>query len=100
MSRLEPATHVVILICASALFLLACTDDAPAQAEPQGRVNAVRAHGRAPSVDDFCDAHASAADAKVFAWPELAGGAAAPRATPGRWRWVNLWATWCHPCVS
>jgi thiol-disulfide isomerase/thioredoxin len=34
----------------------------------------------------------------VFRWPELAGGAA-PAGGTG-WRWVNVWATWCKPCIA
>ena len=90
---------MVALACA--LGLLGCGDDAEADtAAPTSRVNAVRAHGRRASIDDFCDAHAEGADAKPFTWPALAGGVPTPRGTPGRWRWVNLWATWCHPCVT
>jgi thiol-disulfide isomerase/thioredoxin len=92
--------RLTVLALIASLFLPACPEDTPAAPESLSRVNAVRAHGRPPSVDDFCDAHASATDAKIFAWPALASGAAAPRATPGRWRWVNLWATWCRPCLS
>lgn len=89
------------LVLVAPLCALGC-DDGPAASvsAPPERVNAVRAHGRPPSVSDFCDVHADASDAKVFAWPALADGATAPRVTPGRWRWVNLWATWCHPCVT
>jgi len=97
------AGTLIALACAlfCALGLLGCGDDAEADtAAPTSRVNAVRAHGRRASIDDFCDAHAAPADAKPFTWPALAGGVPTPRATPGRWRWVNLWATWCHPCVT
>ncbi len=27
-------------------------------------------------------------------------GAQDPAAAAGAWRWVNLWATWCAPCVE
>lgn len=87
------------LLCAL-LSTAGCDDDAQTAPPPTRRVDAVRSHERPPSVDDFCDAHADAASAKPFAWPALAPGAAAQRGTPGRWRWVNLWATWCHPCVA
>lgn len=50
------------------------------------------------AVESFCDAHFTAADAKPFSWPVLAENAAAP--TTGAWRWINVWATWCKPCVA
>jgi len=97
------AGTMLALVCALACVFgsLGCGDDAEADtAAPTSRVNAVRAHGRRASIDDFCDAHADPAEAKPFTWPALAGGVPTPRGTPGRWRWVNLWATWCRPCVT
>lgn len=98
------ARHAVglgALALSAGLCLLGCTDGPESSTPPPPRrVDAVRAHGRQPSVDDFCDVHADAATAKAFTWPALAGGAAGPSGTAGRWRWVNLWATWCHPCVT
>lgn len=94
-------TSACVAALVAALAASACDDDAAAGTPPPPRrVDAVRAHGRPASIDDFCDAHADGAAAKPFAWPALAAGSAEPRATPGRWRWVNLWATWCHPCVT
>ena len=31
-------------------------------------------------------------------WPELTG--AAPQPNAAGYRWVNVWATWCKPCVE
>ncbi len=30
--------------------------------------------------------------------PALAGGKATP--AKGTWRWINVWATWCKPCIE
>jgi thiol-disulfide isomerase/thioredoxin len=51
------------------------------------------------STEGFCDRHASDDKAAAFRWPELAAGGTAPGA-PTSWRWVNVWATWCEPCVE
>lgn len=62
------------------------------------RVNAVVA--AASAVDpaaDFCEQGVSAAEAKTFAWPALANG---PAPGTGKWRWINVWATWCKPCIA
>ncbi|MEZ0314366.1 MAG: TlpA family protein disulfide reductase [Myxococcota bacterium] len=46
---------------------------------------------------DFCDVHSEGAEAPSFSYPELAE----PAPTPSRaWRWINVWATWCAPCVA
>ncbi|HUS63437.1 MAG TPA: TlpA disulfide reductase family protein [Kofleriaceae bacterium] len=71
----------------------------PSTDEGTGRVNAVETVQKKPvTVAEFCDVHADAASAPVIAWPALAPGQTAP--AKGTWRWVNLWATWCHPCVE
>jgi thiol-disulfide isomerase/thioredoxin len=64
-------------------------------------------------LERFCDARppADGSGAKPFALPDLStampapataggAGAAAGAATGGGWRWLNIWATWCKPCVE
>ncbi len=77
------------------LLALACGEDTSA---PSRRVDVVAA----PKVVDprrvagFCEVSATAADARPFTplpttdpWPDADG-----------WRWINVWATWCGPCVA
>jgi thiol-disulfide isomerase/thioredoxin len=47
--------------------------------------------------EEFCDQYAKPEAAKPFVVPDLAG---APWIPPTGWRWVNVWATWCGPCVA
>ena len=79
------------------LLLIACDDQqsAPPPAA-EGRVNAVMVNKRA-SFADLCDLAPQPGE-KTFQWPELAEGA--PPSATGRYRWVNVWATWCKPCVE
>ena len=79
------------------LMLLAACGEQPSSAPPapEGRVNAVMATKKA-SFADLCDI--APEPAKDFAWPELT--VAAPPAAAGPYRWVNVWATWCKPCIE
>ena len=97
MDRLSALTlRAAALGCAFAVF--ACDDPAAQQAPPaEGRVNAVMANGKKTSFADLCDL-APAAGTKPFVWPELAEPA--PAVPTARYRWVNVWATWCKPCVE
>lgn len=90
------------LVLGAALAILAalaagCDDDAPVAKSGGSRVDAVVA--KAPKVDleGFCDVHADAKTARSMVLPELAE--APPASSPG-WRWINVWATWCRPCVE
>ena len=71
--------------------LLAC-DDAPPPQPSGGRVVAVAAEQPAGDPDDFCDAQPNT----DYAAPELA----TTIASSSGWRWINVWATWCAPCVE
>jgi thiol-disulfide isomerase/thioredoxin len=73
-------------------------EDSSRPASRRERVNAVKA-SPAPKVDpaELCDVYPRAAEAPAFTWPALTGPA--PAASRG-WRWVNVWATWCKPCIE
>ena len=78
------------------LFLAACEggENKPPP-PPATRFDAVAA---APTKEantaEFCEARPN----KPFAFPELDGPAPAPPLSG--WRWINVWATWCGPCVE
>ncbi|MEC7522692.1 MAG: TlpA disulfide reductase family protein [Myxococcota bacterium] len=75
----------------AALLFAGCGEEGPTQPLPS-RVVAVAAEE--PAADDLCDA----TPGTRLTLPPLAEG---HRAAPaeGR-RWVNVWATWCQPCVE
>jgi thiol-disulfide isomerase/thioredoxin len=77
--------------------LVACDAGSSSSGDPSSRVNAVK--GKAPRVSaaELCDVRFDAEKAPAFAMPALAGTAPAANA---HWRWVNVWATWCKPCVE
>jgi thiol-disulfide isomerase/thioredoxin len=82
------------------LALFACDGgSAPAPAAPPpSRVDAVvAAPKKDTALDELCEVHDSAATAKTFALPALDG---APMARDAGWTWINVWATWCEPCVE
>jgi thiol-disulfide isomerase/thioredoxin len=82
------------LIC---LALLGCEDSRPS-GDPPSRVNAAKTtQQKGTSVESFCDVHATADKAAKLAWPALAEPAPKPATT---WRWINVWATWCKPCIE
>jgi len=86
-----------ILMFAVVTVLLACDDAAPA-AVPGGRVVAV-SDPNAGGVDlaGFCDRYDATEAGTPLTLPAL-DSEYAP--APGRARWVNVWATWCKPCVE
>lgn len=94
MDRLSTLTLV-------ALALVACDPKAErASGDPPSRTDRAKVStGQAATTDAFCDVHAANDRGAGFRWPELAAGSTAPGA-PTTWRWVNVWATWCKPCVE
>jgi thiol-disulfide isomerase/thioredoxin len=68
--------------------------------DPPSRVNASKTGAqKGASVEAFCDVQFPPGKGPLVQWPALAGGAGAP-ASPAAWRWINVWATWCKPCVE
>lgn len=73
------------------------TEPSSSSAKSRSRFEAVEAQADprfAP--DQFCE-NWQADGGPEFSFPPLVG-AAAP--APGPVRWVNVWATWCEPCIE
>jgi len=66
---------------------------------PPSRFDAVMADPTPKQADpaEFCEGDPAAQGTQTFAWPALDG--TAPPAGAG-WTWINVWATWCAPCVE
>jgi thiol-disulfide isomerase/thioredoxin len=95
MDRLHPLTlPVACLACA-----LACDGEPPAPPPAASRVEAVKASGPDDdAIAGFCDVHHAAGAGPAFALPALHASTPAPSADGARW--LNVWATWCKPCVE
>ena len=80
------------------LVLAACTNNQPPPSQTS-RVDVVKAPKASPAAAGFCDARFDGASAPRLTLPELAPGTNAPSAPRDRWVWLNVWATWCAPCL-
>ncbi|MFT3841691.1 MAG: TlpA disulfide reductase family protein [Myxococcaceae bacterium] len=78
----------------AALLLGAC-DEKKDEAAPS-RFEGVKK--QAAQDDHFCE-KSYAADAKKFVMPPTRPFGDAAKAAGG-WKWLNIWATWCTPCVE
>jgi len=88
-------------VAGAALGAGACDDkaDKPGGARPSRTDGAKVNAGQTATTAAFCDLHATDDKGEAFRWPELAAGSTPP-AAPVTWRWVNVWATWCKPCIE
>jgi thiol-disulfide isomerase/thioredoxin len=78
------------------VLLTACgKDDAP---PPPARGESAKVEKKQVNVEAFCDRHLAGDSGPTLTFPALVG--AAPPATAGHWRWLNVWATWCKPCIE
>ena len=94
-------TAPLAALAAAALAAAAC--DSSQQAEPiTSRFAAVEKVAHRGSDTGFCEKQWPAASRKFVAIPERPLPAASTRGDAGgkSWKWVNLWATWCLPCVE
>jgi len=95
---MDRLSALIILV----LLVAACEDTSKRGGDqPSSRVNAAKTGARqAATSAAFCDVHATTDDkATTFRWPAMANGVPTPAASAG-WRWVNVWATWCEPCIE
>lgn len=85
----------VIIAILGLAFATGCERDGDGEAPaPTGRFNAASADPQnRRSLDELCTAQ----NVGPFPPPVLAAGSLPE--TSG-WQWINVWATWCKPCVE
>lgn len=106
------STRAGLLVAFAALILTGlslsgCPSKEPATApKPTGRTAAVKPKKKGGPVNDtggFCEATWPAGK-RAFEWPAERplpdGQVPSKTLATDRWTWVNVWATWCGPCVE
>jgi thiol-disulfide isomerase/thioredoxin len=96
----------LIIVVAAAAGAAACEDKKQGEGgDPPARANTAKTATRqGTTAEAFYDAHFPAGKGPALQWPAMApaaaGGAAPPSLPSAGWRWINVWATWCKPCVE
>jgi thiol-disulfide isomerase/thioredoxin len=79
------------------ILLVACgksdAPDLPSRAE-----GSKVAAGQKPTTQAFCDFHKTDDSGPLLQIPPV--GEVKVTSKPGSWTWLNIWATWCKPCVE
>jgi len=86
------------VVAAVGLAVLWTACDEPAGERRAQRFEAVRAGKKPGSFGELCDIAPD--PLRPLRLPELEGDAQLPRQPESKYRWVNVWATWCKPCVE
>lgn len=94
-SRERETSLASVATLSLSLALGGCGEEATITPEAPSRVEAVGARREDPA-ERFCDVSAPVGQGRALALPAVEG-AALP--TEG-WRWINVWATWCAPCIE
>lgn len=87
------------LACVSVSMMVMSCGESELGPEPEplpSRVESVGAR-RVDPAERFCDRSSPEGEGLAFSAPTAIEGAALP--TEG-WRWLNVWASWCAPCVE
>ncbi len=92
-------------VALSALILVACREEQPAGSATLERFAGVKKTAAQEAAGSaFCEKRypATGDQARRYTPPPLRAlpGAVPPPPARNQWTWLNLWATWCVPCVE
>lgn len=95
--------NAVLPFVVATLALAACEEKKPEGPAPS-RFASVKRDSAGKAATSFCEKQYPVGEGarRYGAPPErpIPGVVAGPAAPAGAWRWVNLWATWCGPCIE
>jgi thiol-disulfide isomerase/thioredoxin len=96
-----PSVAAAATLGAAALASAACEERKPGAEDPPSRVNASKTQARQGATPEaFCDAYFPPGKGPALKWPAMAPGPGAATPANAGWRWINVWATWCKPCIE
>lgn len=98
MDRLHSLKSFGWLACFACLALLVACDEGAKTAPMPPRFEAVTAKPVTDPLAELCDVRFGPGAGPSLTLPVLDAGAAGKPS--GGAQWVNLWATWCKPCVE
>lgn len=84
------------VVIAASILACACDESSAAGNERAGRVDAVLTRANKKTWSDVCDV--APASPSALKWPQLSSPL--PSAQGAKFRWVNVWASWCKPCIE
>jgi thiol-disulfide isomerase/thioredoxin len=79
-----------------AAALAAC--DSKRGEPPASRADVSKTVTSTVSVEELCDKHFVGDTGPLLTLPPVVDGTLAPPS--GKWQWINVWSTWCKPCVD
>jgi len=97
----HPSLTIVFLTAAIA-SAAACTQESGRSAGKLERAQSVKSSTAERSPESFCDRYNPASIALPLSFPlmnNLASGKKERISAQGRWVWINIWATFCLPCL-
>ena len=94
--RLSGLDRLPTLTLGFCLLAFGCEDSK--SAPPPSRVVAVSTAKKQSDARELCDVLKIPEEAPSFVYPTLL--ADAPKSGAPGYRWINVWATWCPPCIE
>ncbi len=86
------------LIVVAAVVVASWGCDSKKEQPLPGRADTTKVAAKQVSTEAFCDVMFPGTTGPKFTVPALVGGSLA--ASAPTWRWINVWGTWCKPCVE